>query len=65
MPVEPTVATEAVLLLHVPPEVVLFSVVVAPVQTTGVPVMAATAGNELTVTTANIELVHPKLLVTV
>jgi len=45
-----TVPTAALLLVHVPPGVVELSVVVAPVHTVLLPVMAA--GNGLTVTTA-------------
>jgi hypothetical protein len=46
---EPMVATDVLLLLHVPPPVALDNVVVAPTQTDNVPVIAA--GNEFTVTT--------------
>jgi hypothetical protein len=44
------VATELLLLLHVPPVDVFVSVVVIPKHTTGVPVIAA--GSGLTVTSA-------------
>jgi hypothetical protein len=43
----PTVATEKLLLHHVPPDVALDNVVVEPEQTVAVPVMAA--GSALTV----------------
>jgi hypothetical protein len=42
MPVLPTVATEVLVLLQVPPAVVLLSVVVDPAITLGVPVMLET-----------------------
>ena len=54
-PVEPTVAIEVVLLLHVPPPESELNVVVAPGHTLNVPVMAA--GNGYTVTT--FVVVHP------
>jgi hypothetical protein len=37
---EPTVATRSLLLIHVPPDIALLKVVVNPVQTPLVPVMA-------------------------
>ena len=48
IPVVPIVATPVLALVHVPPPVASASVVVAPVQTVRVPVMAA--GVVLTVT---------------
>ena len=63
-PAEPMVATEVLLLLHVPPVVVLFRVVVAPWQALIVPVIAATVGNGLMVTIAVTIVVQPKPLVT-
>ena len=45
---EPTVATEVLVLLHVPPVELLLSVVAAPVQTNGVPEIAAGDGLTLT-----------------
>ncbi len=45
---EPTVAIEVLLLVHVPPEVALFSVTEAPTHVAIVPVMAD--GNGVTVT---------------
>ena len=45
--VEPTVANPVLLLLQVPPPVISLNIVVEPVQTLAVPVMAA--GNGLTV----------------
>ena len=44
-----TVATEVVLLVHVPPETVLLSVVAEPIQTEAVPVIVD--GSAFTVTT--------------
>ncbi len=41
---EPIVATDVLLLAHVPPDELLFKVVVAPAQTFVVPVMLAGAG---------------------
>jgi len=64
IPVEPTVATDVLPLLHVPPVVVLFRVVVAPWHKLIVPVMAATVGNELTVTTVVAIVVQLKPFVT-
>ncbi len=50
MPVPaPTVATPGLLLVHAPPPLASFSVVLAPTQTPVVPVIAA--GNGLTVST--------------
>jgi hypothetical protein len=43
------VATDGVLLLHVPPVVVLLTVVVSPAHTCSVPVMAAGSGFTVTV----------------
>ena len=40
---EPIVAMDALLLLHVPPEVVSFNVVVAPAHRTVVPLMGPSA----------------------
>lgn len=45
---EPTVATEALLLLHVPPETELESVVVPVPQTDSVPVISPMAGTPIT-----------------
>ena len=50
MPVGPTVATDAVALLHTPPKVSSFNVVDAPAQILLTPVIAA--GNGLIVTIA-------------
>lgn len=41
-PVEPMVAMAGLLLLHVPPGVVLVSIVVAPAQTDELPIIGAT-----------------------
>ncbi len=49
VPVEPTVATVTLLLLHVPPETLLVKVVEPPVQSEAVPPIAA--GEILTVST--------------
>lgn len=49
IPVDPTVATNELLLLHAPPVVVSVSVVLSPAQTLAVPPMAA--GKLFTVTT--------------
>ena len=46
-----TVATDTLLLLHVPPVVASLRVLTAPAQTDAVPVMALLDGNGLTVTT--------------
>ena len=66
IPVEvPTVAIDALLLLQLPPEVASLKVVVAPVQTVVVPVIApAVDGAALTVTAADVATL-PQLLVTV
>ncbi len=61
MPVEPTVATAILLLVHVPPPVVLASAVLAPTHTVAVPVIADTEGNELTVTIVVEAPTQPKL----
>ena len=58
---EPTVATEVLLLLQVPPPVASESVDVSARKTLVVPVMAA--GNELTVTTATAKQPSPKAYV--
>ena len=58
------VAIEPSLLFHVPPVVSFDNVVVAPWHRLIVPVIAATAGNGLTVTTAVAIVVQPKPLVT-
>ena len=50
MPVEVTVAMLGYTLLHVPPIVVLLSVMLAPVQTLVGPLMLFTVGYGLTVT---------------
>jgi len=65
MPVEPIVATEPLPLLHTPPLVASLSVVVDPVQTLMVPVIADTVGNGLTVTDEVTVVTQPKPLVTV
>jgi hypothetical protein len=49
VPSVPAVATDVLLLLHVPPDVVLLSVMLAPVHTADGPVILA--GSEFTVTT--------------
>jgi len=64
MPVEPIVAIEPSLRLHVPPVAVSARGVVEPAQTDIVPVIAGTVGNGLTVTTAVAIVVQPKPLVT-
>ena len=53
--VAPTVAVAVLLLLHVPPVVGSLSVVVAPMHTTAVPVIAAGSGFTVTVAV----FVHP------
>ena len=63
-PLVPTVATEVLLLLHVPPAVALLSVVVLPAVSVAVPVMVPADGNGLTVITLAAAAV-PQLLVTV
>lgn len=50
MPVEPTVATDTAVLLHVPPVDVVLSTVVAPWHIVVVPVIAFTVGVAVTVT---------------
>ena len=50
IPVEPTVATELLLLLHVPPEVALVRATVPPAQTEAEPEIAD--GSALTVSAA-------------
>jgi hypothetical protein len=62
-PPEVTVALP-LLLLHVPPGVVLVSVTVVVMQMLAGPVMGATTGSGLTVTTA-VAAIVPQLLVTV
>ena len=47
---EPTVATPVALLVHVPPLVVLVSVVVIPTQVLAVPAIASGSGLTVTVT---------------
>jgi hypothetical protein len=64
-PVVPIVATEVVLLDHTPPDVVLLNKVVAFSQILRMPVIAATTGTGLTVTTVVTLVTQPKLLVTV
>ncbi len=56
-PVDVTVATAVLLLLHVPPEVASLNVTVDPTHTFALPVIAA--GNGLTVNTA--DAAHPVL----
>lgn len=51
-PVEPIVAMDGLLLLHVPPVVASARTVVYPAHTLELPVMAAIVGNALTVTKA-------------
>ena len=65
MPVEPTVATNVLPLLHTPPLVASLNVVVEPAHTLMVPVIADTVGNGLTVTTEVTVVTQPKPLVTV
>lgn len=50
LPGDVTVATDGLILVHVPPGVVLLSVVVAPEHTVPIPLMAA--GKGFTVSTA-------------
>ena len=59
-----TEAIAALLLLQVPPAVASVRVVVVPVHTVVVPVMAATVGATLTVSTL-VDIADPQLLVTV
>ena len=63
IPAELTVAIELLLLLHTPPVVASFNVVVADGQTVVVPVIVPAPGNGLTVTAAEVVAV-PQLLVT-
>jgi hypothetical protein len=49
VPVLPTVATETLLLLQVPPDVASLSVVQRPVHINGTPLMAAGAGSTISV----------------
>jgi hypothetical protein len=65
IPVLFTVATDGVLLAHVPPEVVLLSVVVVPAHNVPVPEIAATVGNGLIVTVVVTVVLQPKPFVTV
>ena len=44
-----TLPVDGAVLLHIPPEVASVRVVVAPAQTTGLPVIVPALGNELTV----------------
>ena len=64
LPAASTVPTEDVTLLHAPPAAALVKAVLAPAQTTGVPVMVPALGNVLTVTT-RIAAAVPQLLVAV
>ena len=48
-PVLSTVATEVLLLLHVPPAVALFKLVIVPIHKVVVPVIRLMAGNAFTV----------------
>ena len=64
-PVELTVATAGVPLLHTPDAVALARAVVEPIQTLVVPVMAATTGSALTVIVVDTDVTHPFALVTV
>ncbi len=64
MPVEPAVATEVLVLLHTPPVIASFSVVVLPVFTDAVPVIVPALGNGFTVTIA-VAATFPHPLVTV
>lgn len=57
--VELIVAMEVALLLHVPPEALLESVVVELTQTCVVPVIALNTGSGLTVTVAVLKPVQP------
>jgi hypothetical protein len=59
------VATAVLLDDHVPPEVVLLSVVVEPAQIAFDPPIAESAGKPLTVNEAVVEFVQPFPLVTV
>ena len=56
---EPIVATDVVPLLQVPPEVALPRVVVRPMHTFGVPVIAGNAGSAFTVRDCCAVLVPP------
>jgi hypothetical protein len=61
-PVEPTVATEVLLLLHVPPVTVSLKVVVDEVQTVAVPVIEPADEDAPTVTT-NVAVELPQAFV--
>ena len=63
-PVALTEPTDGVTLLHAPPAAPSVSAVLAPAQTTGVPVIVPAFGNALTVTTC-VAAAVPQLLVTV
>ncbi len=63
--VDDTVATDVLPLVHTPPDVVLARVVIDASHTLIEPVIAATVGNGLTVTTAVIDVIQPAPLVTV
>ncbi len=62
---EDTVATDVLPLVHTPPVVVLARVVAEAAHTLIVPVIAATVGSGLTVTTAVTAVMQPAPLVTV
>ena len=59
MPVLPTVAMAGLALLQVPPGVALLNVVVAPMHSLVMPVIAATDGEATTVSGVNITAVQP------
>ena len=63
VPVLPTVATEILLLVHVPPDAVSFNAVAEPTHTLPVPVIEPAKGNGSTVTT-EVAYALPQLLVT-
>jgi len=65
IPVELIVATEVLLLLHMPPVAVSARVVVELTHTVVVPVIAGTTGNGLTVTDEITAVTQPKPLVIV
>ena len=64
LPEASTVPTEVVTLLHAPPAAPSVRVVLAPTQTTGVPVIVPAFGSGLTVTTC-VAAAVPQPLVTV
>jgi hypothetical protein len=60
VPVEPIVAMEVLLLVHVPPPTTLLKLVVAPTHTVAVPVMVPASAPVVIVTTTEVvSLSHP------